>query len=60
MVYHTKPKCGCLAEVAITHLLFICQALLEDDESGGVLHGKVKVVTTAGLDEVKKSHMQGY
>ena len=56
MVYHTNPKCGCLAEVAVPHLLFIFHVLLEDDQSGGVLQGKVKVVTTAGLDEVKKGH----
>ena len=56
MVYHTTPKCGCLAEVAVPHLLFICHVLLEDDQSGGVLQGKVKVDTTEGLDEVKKGH----
>ena len=56
VVYHTKPKCGCLAEVAFPHLLFICHVPLEDDQSGEVLHGKVKVVITAGLDEVKKGH----
>ena len=29
---------------------------LEDDQSGRVLDGKVKVVTTVGLDEVKKGY----